>query len=201
MSRTLTTNDRPVQSIIDDRCSQDTLWYRVRLSMSRAAYEKTEDLGLTSPTEATMTTLVRRYNVERSCVRCHQRKIRCDRATPCMSCTQSNAPCVYPGPERVKRRSQKATRANAVPSLDADEPAVPSGPETDQALPSSSSHRTGQAQSLPNELAAPEHSQDIPPESDHSGGFLLKEGSSSRYINEFTFSRVLDKVCDILDGR
>ncbi|KAH8690685.1 fungal-specific transcription factor domain-containing protein [Talaromyces proteolyticus] len=50
---------------------------------------------------------LRRYNVERSCLKCHERKIRCDKRTPCASCVRLGTLCRYPGPERAKRRQQQ----------------------------------------------------------------------------------------------
>ncbi|KAK6087792.1 transcriptional regulatory protein [Seiridium cupressi] len=110
---------------------------------------------------------MRRHNVERSCLRCHERKVRCDKAKPCTRCIQAGIPCQYPGPERTNRRTQKT------PINDRDSPV------------------SGQAQ-LPNQQLVQKH-RDFPSESEHSGGFLLQDGNSTRYIDEFTFSRVLEK--------
>ncbi|KAK9420843.1 putative c6 transcription protein [Seiridium unicorne] len=49
----------------------------------------------------------------------------------------------------------------------------------------------GQAQ-LPNQQPVQKH-RNVPSESEQSGGFLLQDGNSTRYIDEFTFSRVLEK--------
>ncbi|KAK6835634.1 hypothetical protein RU639_002378 [Aspergillus parasiticus] len=49
--------------------------------------------------------VLRRYNVSRSCIRCHQRKVRCDKSHPCTTCTRSNVTCRYPGSEKTKRRA------------------------------------------------------------------------------------------------
>lgn len=140
----------------------------------------------------TGTVEVRKYNVKRSCIRCHERKVRCDKTTPCVACGRAEVLCQYPGPERAKRRSQnRASRSTA-----------PTDPETRDSLASTraakeGSHRT----SPPNGTAGsghPGNTRYAPSESEQSGGFLLKEGGSTRYVNEFTFSRVLEKVRDFL---
>lgn len=140
-------------------------------------------------------TVVRRYDVERSCIRCHERKVRCNKTTPCMTCVRAKATCRYPGPERTKRRSQKTTSARVGPRLEVLERAVASFSHTGSSVPGQTaihSRSVDPPTFSPNTPAAPG-----PSDTENSGGFLLKEGSSTRYINEFTFSRVLEKVCDV----
>ncbi|KAK3370618.1 putative C6 transcription factor [Podospora didyma] len=167
--------------------------------------------GPPPPTSAS----IRRYDVERSCIRCHERKVRCDKATPCMTCVRAKVSCRYPGPERTKRRSQKTSSANrlevlerAVAAINSSPPAGTSATGPSPPAPGHQQHQHQQvmpvgsqghtpidpaaAPQLPPQPAAP-GSKDNRSESEHSGGFLLKEGASTRYINEFTFSRVLDK--------
>src|SRR4051794_23964791 len=86
--------------------------------MSGLAHHQPEDPGPPSPSKAPPRAVARRYNVPRSCVRCHERKVRCDKATPCRPCVRAEAECRYPGPERAKRRSQKTTLATVVPRLE-----------------------------------------------------------------------------------
>ncbi|KAE8404843.1 hypothetical protein BDV37DRAFT_271077 [Aspergillus pseudonomiae] len=54
--------------------------------------------------------VLRRYNVSRSCIRCHQRKVRCDKSHPCTTCARSNVTCRYPGSEKTKRRAPNRCR-------------------------------------------------------------------------------------------
>lgn len=44
-----------------------------------------------------------------ACVRCSDRKVRCDKQTPCNSCVRHNVQCIFhpPRPPRRKRRSDK----------------------------------------------------------------------------------------------
>jgi hypothetical protein len=39
----------------------------------------------------------------RSCIRCNQRKVRCDRKYPCSACAKAGEQCSYPGPKRARR--------------------------------------------------------------------------------------------------
>ncbi|KAJ5291604.1 hypothetical protein N7478_000855 [Penicillium angulare] len=61
---------------------------------------------------------VRRYNVERSCLRCHERKVRCDKGNPCNKCLSLNVPCQYPGTKRAKRRAPKSSATDMVTRLE-----------------------------------------------------------------------------------
>ena len=130
--------------------------------------------------------IVRRYNVERSCLRCHERKVRCDRALPCLKCVQAKASCRFPGPGRIKRRSQ---RPMAAPRLDMLERAAALNPGDSSEIP----NRSFSGSTFPHEAASniqiPVTGRAVPTE-----GVLVNEGTSSRYINELLFSRVLAEV-------
>lgn len=166
--------------------------------MLGAAKQQPEDIGppLASAPGQPPTTAMRRYDVERSCIRCHARKVRCDRATPCTTCVRARALCRYPGPERTKRRSQKGASAKVqevVPRLEVLERAVAAIDSAGRSSPAPAPVSPGEAV-----RAGPDHRPDrnLLLDSEHSGGFLFKEGSCTRYINESTFSSILDKVGD-----
>lgn len=112
-----------------------------------------------------------------------------------MSSSQYSVP--IPGPGRIKRRSTKQSTQRVGTRLEMLEQAItainqkgspdlhsrsssPSvlPPEADTNTPRSTAHRTA------------------PPE-----GFLVKEGTSTRYVNELFFSRVLEKVSSPLPLR
>ncbi|KAB5566303.1 putative C6 transcription factor [Coniochaeta sp. 2T2.1] len=143
---------------------------------------------------------VRKYNVKRSCIRCHERKVRCDKEAPCVACVRAEAQCRYPGPERAKRRSQFRKGVNKSSSVTT---TAVQHAEAQHGHSSSSTHSQAAADSRTRGPNPPSGAAVIdqfsttrrpaPSESEHSGGFLLKEGSSTRYVNEFTFSRVLEK--------
>lgn len=40
---------------------------------------------------------------KRSCTRCNQRKVRCDKRNPCNACIKAEVQCHYPGPKRARR--------------------------------------------------------------------------------------------------
>ncbi|KAJ9651529.1 hypothetical protein H2198_009197 [Neophaeococcomyces mojaviensis] len=45
-----------------------------------------------------------------SCIRCFERKVKCDRESPCSNCSKSNAECIFrvpPAPRRRKKRTQE----------------------------------------------------------------------------------------------
>lgn len=146
--------------------------------------------------------LVRRYNVERSCVRCHERKVRCNKNMPCSACLRSKVPCRYPGPERTKRRSQRQSAANSnlMPRLERLERVIASIPS--KSSPVTTVHSTINDRSasvfgsfsepVPDKHGAATRGAQL--ELNPQQGLLLKDGASTRYINELLFSSVLDKV-------
>lgn len=126
----------------------------------------------------------------RSCYRCKERKVRCDKKTPCSPCRRGGASCVYPPPGPRIRRSKKtmmAEMASRISSLEAS---------------AASTHGSG-AEAGPREDWAPTNTvdgtssgQQRPPPRDKSrGGVLLRSGSSSQYFNEIFLSRVIKNVC------
>ncbi|CAG8885723.1 unnamed protein product [Penicillium egyptiacum] len=40
---------------------------------------------------------------KRSCSRCNQRKVRCDKVYPCSACVKAEVQCIFPGPKRARR--------------------------------------------------------------------------------------------------
>lgn len=43
----------------------------------------------------------------RSCVICRRRKVRCNKTYPCSNCAKAKVQCIFPAPERAKRRPRK----------------------------------------------------------------------------------------------
>lgn len=143
-------------------------------------------LGLTRTMEH-----VRRYNVERSCLRCHERKVRCDKGTPCNKCVNLQVPCEYPGPKRVKRRPPRNTVAEVMARLEQIEHSIAgiaTGPSRSEPNRNTSDDAVSVASS---ELSAPLH----PRHADQPRhGFLGKDGS---YIDEPLISRVFEKESEL----
>ncbi|CRL22875.1 Fungal transcriptional regulatory protein, N-terminal [Penicillium camemberti] len=134
----------------------------------------------------------RRYNVERSCLRCHEHKIKCDKGTPCSKCMRQKVVCQYPGPSRVKRQPPKKSTTDVAARVE----------QLEQLIMAMVDERptsvNGQNQD-PNTISPmPNGRSDYRPPSNHPAtgdrhaylGFLDKDG---RYINEPFLSRVLEK--------
>lgn len=156
-------------------------------------------------TSQARTPLIRRYNVERSCIRCHERKVRCNRTVPCSACTKADAQCRYPGPEKTNRRSQRGKQTQLYARLDKLERllrGIPPPPRVeDDAGQLDDTRSFGELQSQSPEVPTiqPENhnNQNAPPEPQHpvlAQGFLVKDGGTTRYINEALLSQVLEKV-------
>lgn len=134
----------------------------------------------------------RRYNVERSCLRCHEHKIKCDKGTPCSKCVRQKVACQYPGTSRVKRQSPKKSTTDVAARLE----------QLEQFIATMVNERptslNGQNQGLNTISPMPNGRSDYRPPSNHLAaadrhtylGFLDKDG---RYINEPFLSRVLEK--------
>ena len=43
-----------------------------------------------------------------SCIRCSDRKVKCDRQTPCLGCVKHNVQCVYRPPPQPRTRHRRA---------------------------------------------------------------------------------------------
>ena len=133
--------------------------------------------------------VLRRYNVSRSCIRCHQRKVRCDKSHPCTTCARSNVTCRYPGTEKAKRRAPNVGLNEVAARLARLERAVSAivGADEGITVPNSSgsgpvsTDRTAVGQQAKEPYALRE-------------GFLVTSGASTRYINESFLSHVLEKV-------
>ncbi|KAJ9138922.1 Fungal transcriptional regulatory protein, N-terminal [Pleurostoma richardsiae] len=153
------------------------------------------------PDEERPSTVLRRYDVERSCLRCHERKVRCNKALPCSTCLRAKASCRYPGPERTKRRSQRMGTAKVVPRLEVLERPMA---EISQNYSSTGAAHVLEPSRSPSSslppgaiLSAQEALADGRVSSKHPEGFLVKEGASTRYINEVLFSGVLEKESEL----
>ncbi|KAJ5937937.1 hypothetical protein N7454_004279 [Penicillium verhagenii] len=143
----------------------------------------------------------RRYNVERSCLRCHERKVRCDKGTPCNKCSRLNVPCEYPGPKRVKRRAPKTTSTDLVERLEQLERSITS--IAGQSAQPTPQHPTGHLLSGYHAHTHTANHDVVRASSSESSavtsgrqparaepGFLAKNGS---YVDEPFLSRVLEK--------
>jgi hypothetical protein len=44
-----------------------------------------------------------------SCLRCFERKVKCDKNHPCANCTKSNVECIFRIPSAPRRKKKRAT--------------------------------------------------------------------------------------------
>jgi Fungal Zn(2)-Cys(6) binuclear cluster domain len=134
---------------------------------------------------------------ERSCVVCHRRKVRCDKKSPCSTCTRTGVLCCYPSGDRPLTRQPKTTIAKIASRL----------VQLERTIVAVSSDRlakdpVGRAPSrAPSFLdgdddsctSAPAEKQSIVSVS--TDEILIQNGFSSHYINEILLCRVLEEVC------
>lgn len=64
----------------------------------------------------------------RSCIVCRNRKVRCDKTSPCSNCRQANVACVYPVTNRQPRWARRFERVSTSNT-------GPDGPKTQQSGP------------------------------------------------------------------
>lgn len=110
----------------------------------------------------------------RSCHRCNQKKIRCNKAQPCDNCTKSNTECLFPGPGRAPRRKKRPLKAELISRLQGLEKHI-------QGLTQERGDLVAQDASLGtplHEAPAAETSLDT----NNQGGKLLANGDSSQYV-------------------
>lgn len=134
----------------------------------------------------------RRYNVERSCIRCHRRKIRCDRSKPCSTCLKSDnaASCRYPGPERTKRKASQQHTTTLVQQVERLEQIVSDALQ--QRTQSDEYHQSYRYSS--SSLDHDTGDGDLSRRSSNFTGLLIKDGNLVRYVNDHVLSHILEKV-------
>lgn len=119
--------------------------------------------------------------IERSCLLCHQRKIRCNKRSPCSNCVRADVLCCYPGPERPGRRPPKFTIAEVAARVTRLERTITAISNNE----SNSAHKSPSAEA---DISETQAVADSPEE------LLVQDGYSTRYINEVLLSRVLEEV-------
>lgn len=126
----------------------------------------------------------------RSCYRCKERKVRCDKKTPCSPCRRGGSSCEYPPSGPRVRRSKKtmmAEMASRISSLEASAASTSGGgaaaDHSEDRSPADAleGSPSGRPRQLPRERSR--------------GDVLLRSGSSSQYFNEVFLSGVIKNVC------
>ncbi|RFU36297.1 hypothetical protein B7463_g94, partial [Scytalidium lignicola] len=130
---------------------------------------------------------VQRNIAARSCITCHQRKIRCDKKSPCLNCVRADVLCCYPTPQQNRARPHRTTIADVaarvarlertVKAIENSTSSAPSPTQPDGSYPMSTDDDDGQESRV--EGSSP------------SRELLVQDGSKSQYFNEFILSRVL----------
>lgn len=129
---------------------------------------------------------------ERSCLVCHQRKIRCDKMLPCSNCERRHEPCRYPKEERGPRRPNKTNVSDVAHRLALLERAVEL---VSNGLSKTSPNSKVQGKFEALELfEATSSVQIIENQEGTKNHSLIQGGESNLYINEVQLSQILNEV-------
>ena len=148
-------------------------------------------------TDITATTSeTRREKSGRSCVVCHQRKIRCSKQRPCSNCQKANIVCSYPKVERRTRKSPKTTITDVSQRLAQLERSIRAG--SIENSKSDTSSRASESTLLSTNCGG--QGQGLRSNDEESEELLVhNEGGSSVYINDAVFLRILTEVHYVLE--
>ena len=157
----------------------------------------------------------------RSCFVCRQRKVKCDKRSPCGNCRRANIPCVLPSAERPPRwaRRQELLANNAVAASQAEESGDAQLMERLrylEALVQDLNDQLRQARSNYGSSTGPspgsnshnqdEHStlQTSPAASDgigkQFGRLVVQDSGQTKYVSSGFWSRIDDEVCSTFLG-
>lgn len=152
-----------------------------------------------------MTSLPERPAKAFSCIRCFERKVKCDKENPCSNCVKSRVECVFrvpPAPRRRKKRPQEEIllarlkqcedllRSKGIEVDTSESPSqgpVPSGPlSRDTSLPSPDTGLSGNRPIGPVVFF---------PGPDARTGQLIVDHGKSRFIENNLWTSVSEEVC------
>lgn len=128
----------------------------------------------------------------RSCHRCNQKKIRCNKAEPCENCFKSDSKCIFPGPGRAPRRKKRPLKAELVSRLKGLENEIRNltkdhgNPASQNAFPPTTSLQ----EPLPTENSPIVDNQ----------GKLLAKGNSSQYVTHEVLLGLESQVSSLVPG-
>lgn len=125
--------------------------------------------------------------IERSCILCHRRKIKCNKQLPCATCNRLGVLCCYPSGEKHEPRKSRTTISDIVNRLGQLE-------RTIVAISSSDNQSTNNG-SVHSAEEPPSPDQDSEATTVSKEGMLLHDGYSGQYVNDILLSRVLEEVC------
>ena len=136
-----------------------------------------------------------RRRLDRSCMVCHRRKVRCDKKIPCANCVRAGVLCHFPSTDRPEPRKSRTTISDIASRLGQLERTITAIASSDYSLKNEDS-----VQDRSQSPHAPSPSQDgasdspATGENSSSSGLLVQDGYSSQYVNEVLLSRVLEEV-------
>jgi hypothetical protein len=130
--------------------------------------------------------------IQRSCLTCHQRKIRCNKRLPCSNCIRADVFCCFPGPDPSGRRPHKTNIAEVVSRLARLERTIT---ELSNGTLPDSNHARDSAHTPSSGTLTISRTQSV---EDALAELLVQGGYASRYVNEVLLSRILDKVGDTI---
>jgi hypothetical protein len=140
-----------------------------------------------SPREAEQRVgLTSRSRIERSCILCYRRKVKCNKQLPCSTCTRSGVLCCYPPGEKHEPRKSRTTISDIINRLGQLERTIVAISSSDD-----QPRNHGGAQPV---VEPPSPGQDSETATVSREGMLLDNGYSSRYVNDVLLSRVLEEV-------
>lgn len=151
-------------------------------------------LGVESQASGSPTSVTSRHKIVRSCLLCHQRKIRCDKRSPCSNCVRADVMCCYPTSEPPGRRPPKSTIAEVAARVARLERTITA--ISNNAFNVDSNATSTTAIKSPSSEADTSKAQMV---GDSPDELLVQDGYSTRYINEVLLSRVLDEVSSSLE--
>ncbi|KAI5459326.1 fungal-specific transcription factor [Mariannaea sp. PMI_226] len=130
--------------------------------------------------------------VERSCLVCHRRKVRCDKQSPCSQCARGGYSCFYPQAGPPARRVRKTTMTDVASRItELEKTLIAVSREHDVQLRSTASPST------PSQSSAPPTDPEFDDKSQNQEGILFKKGSTSQYFNEVLLSHVIEHEHDV----
>jgi hypothetical protein len=153
----------------------------------------------------------------RSCILCRQRKVRCDKESPCSNCRNANLACRYPSADPVPRWARRLDRierlgTNVVAANNPNIDRVTARLRNMEALVKDFSRELEEAQVaarsvgsaientasvVQRDMEGPTSSQGGPSSGtayQQSGRLVPQDASRSRYINSSFWSRIDDEV-------
>ncbi|KAL1864822.1 hypothetical protein VTK73DRAFT_5634 [Phialemonium thermophilum] len=142
-----------------------------------------------------LSTARRAKRLERSCLLCHRRKVRCDKRSPCSNCVRANILCCYPSADEPIRRPRKTTISDVAERLGRLERTLVAITAADSSPERASDRLIGRGRSDSPGVDGDDQSREDATSA--AAELLVRTGASSRYVNELILSRILEEEDEI----